>query len=59
MLIQKGLTMNKKHLLSLHNFNLDIDLKELQNATDILAEKFVDVRTANPNVMRQSYGTSC
>jgi hypothetical protein len=40
--------MNKKHLPSLHNFNLDIDLKELQNATDILAEKFVDVRTANP-----------
>ena len=40
--------MNKKHLPSIHNFNLNIDLKELQNATDTLAEKFVDVRTANP-----------
>ena len=40
--------MNKKHLPSIHNFNLNIDLKELQSATDTLAEKFVDVRTANP-----------
>ena len=40
--------MNKKHLPSLHNFNLKIDLKELQTVTDTLAEKFVDVRTANP-----------
>lgn len=40
--------MNKKHLPSLHNFNLDIDLQQLQSATDALAEKFVDVRTANP-----------
>lgn len=40
--------MNKKNLPSLYNYNLDIDLKELQNACDKLAEKFVDVRTANP-----------
>tara|TARA_B100002019_G_scaffold285566_1_gene294718 strand:- start:4566 stop:5177 length:612 start_codon:yes stop_codon:yes gene_type:complete len=40
--------MNKKNLPSIHNYNLDIDLKELQSACDKLAEKFVDVRTANP-----------
>tara|TARA_B100001057_G_C22792410_1_gene928134 strand:- start:598 stop:1209 length:612 start_codon:yes stop_codon:yes gene_type:complete len=40
--------MNKKHLPSIHNFNLDINLKTLQDATTVLAEKFVDVRTANP-----------
>lgn len=40
--------MNKKHLPSIHNFNLDINLKTLQDATTLLAEKFVDVRTANP-----------
>ena len=40
--------MNKKHLPSIHNFNLDINLKTLQDSTTVLAEKFVDVRTANP-----------
>lgn len=40
--------MNKKHLPSIHNFNLDINLETLQDATTLLAEKFVDVRTANP-----------
>ena len=40
--------MNKKNLPSIHNYNLDINLKELQSACDKLAEKFVDVRTANP-----------
>ena len=40
--------MNKKNLPSIHNYNLDINLKELQSACDKPAEKFVDVRTANP-----------
>ena len=40
--------MNKKHLPSIYNYNLNIDLKKLQNDCDKLAEKFVDVRTANP-----------
>jgi len=40
--------MKKHDLPSLANFNLNIDLKKLQDATDALAEKFVDVRTANP-----------
>ena len=40
--------MNKKHLPSIHNYNLDIDLKQLQDACDTLAGKFVDVKTANP-----------
>lgn len=40
--------MNKKTLPSIYNFNLDIDLKKLQESCDKLAEKFVDVRTANP-----------
>lgn len=40
--------MKKADLPSIHNFNLNIDLEELRSATDTLAEKFVDVRTANP-----------
>ncbi len=40
--------MRKQELPSIHNFNLNIDLDELRSATDTLAEKFVDVRTANP-----------
>lgn len=40
--------MNKKNLPSIHNFNLDIDNNSLQQATNNLMEKFVDVRTANP-----------
>ena len=40
--------MKKADLPSIHNFNLNIDLDELRSATDTLAEKFVDVRTANP-----------
>ena len=50
--------MNKKHLHSIHNYNLNIDLKELQNACDKLAEKFVDVKTANPNAV-DNQGVSC
>lgn len=41
--------MLKKHQLpTIADFNLNIDLKRLQEETDKLAEKFVDVRTANP-----------
>ena len=40
--------MNKHDLPTLANLNLKIDLSRLQEATDKLAEKFVDVRTANP-----------
>lgn len=40
--------MRKQDLPTIKNFNLDIDLEKLQKATDELAEKFVDVRTANP-----------
>lgn len=41
--------MLKKHQLpTISNFNLKIDLERLQKETDKLAEKFVDVRTANP-----------
>jgi hypothetical protein len=41
--------MLKKHQLpTILDFNLNIDLKKLQLETDKLAEKFVDVRTANP-----------
>jgi len=40
--------MNKKQLPSIHNYNLNININKLRQATDKLAEKFVDVRTANP-----------
>ena len=40
--------MKKQDLPTIKNFNLDIDLTKLQNATDLLAEKFTDVRSANP-----------
>jgi hypothetical protein len=41
--------MLKKHQLpTILDFDLDIDLKKLQQECDKLAEKFVDVRTANP-----------
>jgi hypothetical protein len=40
--------MNKKNLPTVANFNLDIDPQALQEATNKLAEQFVDVRTANP-----------
>jgi len=40
--------MNKKCLPSIHKYNLNIDLQELQTAFNNIAEKFVDVRTANP-----------
>ncbi len=41
--------MLKKHQLpTIAEFNLNIDLKRLQDECDTLAEKFVDVRTANP-----------
>jgi len=40
--------MNKHELPTIANLNLKIDLERLQQETDKLAEKFVDVRTANP-----------
>lgn len=40
--------MNKHQLPTIANFNLNIDLKKLQEATDNLAEEFTDVRSANP-----------
>lgn len=40
--------MKKHDLPSIADFNLDIDLIKLQESTDLLAEKFVDVRSANP-----------
>ena len=40
--------MNKKDLPTIANLGLDIDLDQLRGETDKLAEKFVDVRTANP-----------
>jgi quercetin dioxygenase-like cupin family protein len=40
--------MKKQDLPTISNLNLKIDLEKLRRATDTLAEKFVDVRTANP-----------
>jgi len=40
--------MKKHNLPTIANFNLDIDIDKLQKETDKLAEKFVDVRSANP-----------
>jgi len=40
--------MKKQDLPSIANLNLDIDLARLREAADKLAQKFVDVRTANP-----------
>jgi len=40
--------MKKHNLPTMANFNLDIDLNKLREECDKLAEKFVDVRTANP-----------
>lgn len=40
--------MKKQDLPTIANLNLDIDLARLREATDTLAQKFVDVRTANP-----------
>ena len=40
--------MNKKDLPTTAQLGLDIDLARLRAETDKLAEKFVDVRTANP-----------
>lgn len=40
--------LKKNQLPTLANLNLNIDLKKLQDECDKLAEKFVDVRTANP-----------
>lgn len=41
--------MKKKHQLpTILDFNLNIDLPRLQQECDTLANKFVDVRTANP-----------
>ena len=40
--------MKKHDLPSIADFNLDIDIIKLQEETDKLAEKFTDVRSANP-----------
>ncbi len=40
--------MKKNTLPTVANLNLKIDLTELREATDMLANKFVDVKTANP-----------
>ncbi len=40
--------LKKNQLPTIANLNLNIDLKRLQYECDKLAEKFVDVRTANP-----------
>lgn len=40
--------MKKQDLPTLANLNLNIDLKKLRSEADTLAQKFVDVRTANP-----------
>ena len=40
--------MKKHELPTMANFNLEIDLEKLRSECDKLAEKFVDVRTANP-----------
>jgi len=40
--------MKKHNLPTIANFNLQIDLNKLRNECDKLAEKFIDVRTANP-----------
>jgi len=40
--------MKKHELPTIADLHLNIDLKKLQQETDKLAEKFVDVRTANP-----------
>ena len=42
--------MKKHDLPSLHNFNLNIDLTKLREECDMMSEKFVDVRTANPGL---------
>ena len=40
--------MKKHNLPTMANLKLDIDLERLRSECDKLAEKFVDVRTANP-----------
>jgi len=40
--------MNKKDLPTVVDLGLEIDLEKLRTETNKLAEKFVDVRTANP-----------
>jgi len=40
--------MKKHELPTMSNFNLEINLEKLRTECDKLAERFVDVRTANP-----------
>jgi quercetin dioxygenase-like cupin family protein len=43
--------MRRKHNLpSIARFDIDIDIAKLQQSCDALANKFVDVMTANPNL---------
>jgi hypothetical protein len=41
---------NRHQLPTIANFNIDVDLKKLRESCDQLAEKFVDVETANPQL---------
>lgn len=50
MIKEKGYTMKKQDLPTIANLNLNIDLERLRKETNDLAEKFVDVRTANPSL---------
>tara|TARA_B100001057_G_scaffold245487_1_gene245813 strand:- start:2845 stop:3468 length:624 start_codon:yes stop_codon:yes gene_type:complete len=42
--------LNKHNLPTVSELNLDIDLDKLRNATDKLADKFLDVESANPGL---------
>ena len=42
--------MKKQNLPTIKNLDLDIDLEKLRQATDNLAESFVDVKSANPGL---------
>lgn len=42
--------MKKQDLPTIVNLGLDIDLDKLRTATDAIAKKFVDVRSANPGL---------
>jgi len=42
--------LNKNYLPTISKFKVDIDLKKLRDATDKLTEKFVDVKSANPQL---------
>jgi hypothetical protein len=45
-----SVSLKKSNLPSTAKFNLGIDLERLRVCADLLAQKFVDVRTANPGL---------